>query len=382
MDKRIFICKVLDYINSNFSSRLVLEELAKASGYSVPHFSRLFTDYTGTTPIQYVNIVRVQNAARILAESTKSITCIAFDCGFETLEVFERCFKKYFGLSAAKYRAQNCVVDSHFYLSEYIYYESLRYKMMIDGGNSFDWGKTAEFYAKSRNIYPKEFWENLHSLGVGSREQRILDIGTGPGILPNNMIQYGGKYTGIDLSPQMIEHARKENPDIEYLCADAHKLPFENSCFDIITALQCWVYFDKEILMPELHRVLKPNGYLYVMFMTWLPDEDDVIRKSFALVKKYNPSWSGFMKRAETLNLSWAKNSFSLESISKKDYHLPFTRESWRNRMVASRGIGASLSQEQIEMFENDLMNMLNNETTEEFSVLHEAVIIKLKREA
>ena len=252
--------------------------------------------------------------------------------------------------------------------------------MAIDGGNNFDWGRTAKLYAKSRNIYPQEFWEMLHSLGVGHNEQNILDIGTGTGILPMNMEPYGGKYIGLDLSSEMIEQAKTLVPNADFICADAHNLPFDNNSFDIVTALQCWVYFDKEKLLPELHRVLKKDGNLYVMFLTWLPDEDEIIRKSFELVKRYNPTWSGFMKRVGNVNLHWLKNTdFSLERIIKKDFHLSFSKEGWCDRMVASRGVGATLSKEKIAEFRSDLAEILNNEA-EDLHILHEAVIIKLKR--
>ncbi len=214
---------------------------------------------------------------------------------------------------------------------------------------------------------------------MGQAEQKILDIGTGTGILPMNMKCYGGEYTGVDLSSKMIEHAKTLVPDISFICADAHNLPFENGSFDVVTALQCWVYFDKEKLLPELHRVLKKDGNLYIMFLTWLPDEDEIVHKSFELVKRYNPNWSGFMKRADRLDFHWLNKDFSVETIIKRDFQLPFSREGWCARMVASRGIGATLTEDKIAEFHTELMGILNAEN-EHFTVLHEGVIIKLKR--
>ncbi len=183
MDKQKFILNILKYIDENFSDKLLLHALAKLSGYSVPQFVRLFSEFTGITPMRYINIIRIQNSMTMLSETKNSITDIAFACGFDTLEVFERNFKKYFGVSAFEYRQGNHSFVAPFYLSEQIYYERLR-NLIIDGGNSFDWSKTAKLYAKSRNIYPVEFWEKLHSLGCGAPTQRILDIGTGIGVLP------------------------------------------------------------------------------------------------------------------------------------------------------------------------------------------------------
>ncbi len=378
MDRRKFICSALKFIDNHFSHKMVLDELAEIAGYSVPQFSRLFSDFTGITPMRYVNIIRIQNSAIMLSQTERSITEIAFACGFDTLEVFERSFKKYFGISASAYRSGCNFSVTPFYLSEQIYYERLR-QMTIDGGNNFDWGRTAELYAKSRNIYPREFWEMLNSFGVGKSEQKILDIGTGTGILPMNMKRFGGNYTGVDLSMEMVEQAKLVIPNINFICADAHHLPFEDNSFDIVTALQCWVYFDKEKLLPELHRVLKKDGNLYILFLTWLPDEDEIIRKSFAIIKRYNPNWSGFMKRSDRLDFHWLTKDFQVETVMKRDFRLPFSRESWCDRMVASRGVGATLTEEEISGFRDDLWEMLCHED-ENFTVLHEGVIIKLKR--
>lgn len=378
MNRRKFICETLKYIDDNWGDKMVLNELAKISGYSIPQFSRLFTEFTGITPMRYVNVVRIQNSTIMLSETDKIITEIAFACGFDTLEVFERSFKKYFGISASDYRLGHQISVTPFYLSEQIYYERMR-NMTIDGGNDFDWGRTAKLYAKSRNIYPQEFWEMLHTLGVGQTEQKILDIGTGTGILPINMVRYGGEYTGVDLSSEMIEQAKIYAPDVDFICADAHNLPFENNSYNVVTALQCWVYLDKERLLPELHRVLKIDGHLYIMFLTWLPDEDEIIRRSFELVKRYNPNWSAFMKRSDRLDFHWLTKDFSIETVVKKDFYLPFSKESWCDRMVASRGVGATLTEDKIAEFRIELMDILNTES-EHFAVLHEGVIIKLKR--
>ena len=105
MDRRKFICETLKYIDDNFGDKMVLDELAEISGYSIPQFSRLFVEFTGITPMRYVNVVRIQYSTIMLSETNRSITEIAFACGFDTLEVFERSFKKYFGISASEYRS-------------------------------------------------------------------------------------------------------------------------------------------------------------------------------------------------------------------------------------------------------------------------------------
>lgn len=381
MDRRKILCKILTYVDLNLDKKITLQMLADKANYSLTQLTRLFSEFIGISPIKYVSIIRVIKASQELSDSNKSVTEIVFDCGFESLEVFERNFKMYFKVSPTEFRKKGFSEPDPFYMSAKIYYERLRNNMLIDNGAGFDWGKTAAQYTMYRNIYPDDFWKNLNKLGIGSGK-KILDIGTGTGILPMNMVKYGGTYVGADISEEMITQAALNCADIEnvsFVCADAHCLPFENSSFDIVTALQCWVYFDKQVLIPELLRILKPEGELYVAFMTWLPDEDEIIRKSFSLIRKYNPNWSGFMKRFDIQSFTSLKGSFDVQDVFKKDYCLPFTKESWCGRMIASRGIGAELPEEKIMDFKNDLIEMLRSEKND-FTVLHEAVIIKLKR--
>lgn len=63
----------------------------------------------------------------------------------------------------------------------------------IDQGRPFDWGKVSEDYARFRDIYPKEFYERIVERNLCVKGQRVLDLGTGTGVLPRNMYQYGAK---------------------------------------------------------------------------------------------------------------------------------------------------------------------------------------------
>ena len=69
----------------------------------------------------------------------------------------------------------------------------------IDEGKSFDWNLTSQNYAKYRDIYPPQLYEKLRELGVAADGSAWLDIGTGTGILPQNMynenaVIYGASY--------------------------------------------------------------------------------------------------------------------------------------------------------------------------------------------
>ena len=78
----------------------------------------------------------------------------------------------------------------------------------IDAGKAFDWGRTSKEYAKYRDIYPEEFYKKIVERGLCVKGQKVLDLGTGTGVLPRNMYKYGAEWVGTDISPEQIEQAK------------------------------------------------------------------------------------------------------------------------------------------------------------------------------
>ena len=79
----------------------------------------------------------------------------------------------------------------------------------IDHGNKFDWGKTSADYARFRDIYPPQFYEMILNRGCGTAGQRVLDVGTGTGVLPRNLYAAGAHWTGCDIAPNQIAQAKQ-----------------------------------------------------------------------------------------------------------------------------------------------------------------------------
>lgn len=89
----------LAHIDANLGSELRLEDLAHLAGVGTFHFCRLFRAATGKTPIEYVNAARIARAETMLLETDKSVTDIAFECGFSDANYFSRLFKRCRGYS-------------------------------------------------------------------------------------------------------------------------------------------------------------------------------------------------------------------------------------------------------------------------------------------
>jgi len=254
----------------------------------------------------------------------------------------------------------------------------------IDAGKAFDWGKTSEFYAKYRDIYPDIFYQKVADRGLCVKGQKVLDLGTGTGVLPRNMYKYGAKWTGTDISPEQIEQAKKlakeAGMDIDFQAVSAEKIDFPSETFDVLTACQCFFYFDHEKVAPEFARILKKDGRLVILYMAWLPFEDELAGKSEDLVRKYNPTWSGGGETKHPIHVPEVMyDYFDMDYRDEYDLPVHFTKEAWHGRMIACRGVGASLTPDEFAKWEQDHKALLEN-YPEEFDIKHYAAIAVLKR--
>ena len=255
----------------------------------------------------------------------------------------------------------------------------------IDGGKAFDWGRTSENYARYRDIYPQEFYKKIADRGLCTEGQKVLDLGTGTGVLPRNMYRYGGEWTGTDISPEQIEQARMladaADMKIRFQAVSAEDIDFPDETFDVITACQCFWYFDHEKVMPKLAELLKPNGRLLILYMAWLPYEDRIAGASEELVLKYSPKWSGAGETRHPIGIpDIAYEYFEMEDHEEYDLMVPFTRESWHGRMLACRGVGASLTEEELVHWDSEHRELLDEIAPEQFEVLHYAAIAVLRK--
>lgn len=254
----------------------------------------------------------------------------------------------------------------------------------IDSGNAFDWGMASADYAKYRDIYPQAFFQKLLDRGLCTKGQAVLDLGTGTGVLPRSLYRYGARFTGTDASESQIAQARRlaaeGHMDIDFQVASAEDSDFPDGSFDVVTACQCHFYFDHRTVTPKVAGMLKPGGRYAILYMAWLPGEDPVAAASEKLVLRYNPLWSGRDETRRPIAPPPGAESFFtvLESIVF-DLNVPFTRESWNGRMLACRGIGATLPPEQAAAFSEEHRALLERIAPERFDVKHYAAMTFLE---
>ena len=96
--------KAQRYIWENYTRKISLEEISKASGLSAPYFSSIFKEEMGENFSNYLNRLRIERAAALLTETGKPLKTIAELCGFEDQSWFSKVFKSFTGVSPGKYR--------------------------------------------------------------------------------------------------------------------------------------------------------------------------------------------------------------------------------------------------------------------------------------
>ena len=95
---------VLEYIETHYGEELSLDILSTVAGMNARYFCKVFYSLTNTTPMNYVNFFRIEQAAFLLDSTDMYITEIASNCGFWESSYFTKVFKKFKGTTPHLYR--------------------------------------------------------------------------------------------------------------------------------------------------------------------------------------------------------------------------------------------------------------------------------------
>jgi AraC-like DNA-binding protein len=98
------IQKVINFLNTNYQKEIRLMDVANHVNMSEVSFSRFMKRRTGKNYIEYLNDLRLGIASRYLVDSSKTISEISYDCGFNNLSNFNRIFKKRKGYTPKEFR--------------------------------------------------------------------------------------------------------------------------------------------------------------------------------------------------------------------------------------------------------------------------------------
>jgi len=138
------------------------------------------------------------------------------------------------------------------------------------GGARQDKSKEIAFFdnhaaADSYDVFEPEssarLIDTVVRLGRFAPGSRVADLGCGSGVFTGLLRQHGCVCTGLDISPKLIELARRKYPGIEFLEGDVERLPFPDASFDGVLLGGIVHHLPKPFpCATEVYRVLRPGG--------------------------------------------------------------------------------------------------------------------------
>jgi SAM-dependent methyltransferase len=230
-------------------------------------------------------------------------------------------------------------------------------------------------------------FDRLTTFGIGVAGQRILDLGTGTGTLARGFALRGCHVMGLDPSASLITEAKRLDAEagvtIQYVTAKAENTGLPSVSFDVVTAGQCWHWFNRPAATAEVRRLLVLGGHLVIAHFDWIPLPGNVVEATERLIEHHNPEWK--LGGGRGMYPAWLRDvaigGFQDLVTFSFDLFVPYSHEAWRGRIRASAGVAASLSLEHVAQFDADLQKLLHERfPADPLSVHHRVFAVICRR--
>ena len=123
-------------------------------------------------------------------------------------------------------------------------------------------GQVADAYHRGRPSFPADAARWL----VGEHPATVLELGAGTGKLTAVLAELGHDVHATEPDPAMLAVLRRRLPDVPTSESGAEEIPLPDRSVDVVVAAQAFHWFDHDVALPEIARVLRPGGYLA---LTW-----------------------------------------------------------------------------------------------------------------
>ena len=246
-----------------------------------------------------------------------------------------------------------------------------------------DFGKTASDYQKHRAGFPKSFFNRLQKDGLINGSETVVDLGAGTGTVARGLAQLGCQVTAVDPSSEMLdaaaEMANEDSVEIHCHLGTAEATGLKDQIADVVTAGQCWHWFDSKRALKEVRRILRPGGLLLIAHFDWLPIRGNVVWYTEKAILESNPDWG--MGGQVGIYPEWFRHMLDggFSDICSYSYqeNVYYTHQAWRGRIRASAGVGGSLSAEAVLEFDEAHRQMLKERFPEDpLSIPHQVFVI------
>ena len=159
------------------------------------------------------------------------------------------------------------------------------------GGPPAAFGAVADAYQRGRPTYPRAAATWL----TGERPCTVLEVGAGTGKLTEVLLDLGHDVHATEPDEQMLKRLTKRLPEVRASAAGVEALPVPDRSVDVVVGAQCFHWFDLEVALPEIARVLRPGGHVAMVWterderIPWVRRLGRILRHSGAGGR---PEWS------------------------------------------------------------------------------------------
>jgi DNA gyrase subunit B len=151
--------------------------------------------------------------------------------------------------------------------------------------------RAAKYNHSSNWVEDQQLIRRIFELSGAGKDSLVLDIATGTGLIAKEFFGKVKKVTGLDISPEMAQHA--EGCMDEIVFAPVEQLPFPDNSFDAVVCRQGLQFAQLDKAVPEIFRVLKPGGTVVLCHLTAYGEADREL--TFAIQKLRNPARRNYL---------------------------------------------------------------------------------------
>jgi SAM-dependent methyltransferase len=159
-----------------------------------------------------------------------------------------------------------------------------------------------ENYLKYRPTYPPEIIPLLKSECGLTAESIIVDLGSGTGLLTELFLKNGNQVFGVEPNPEMRAAGEKvlaRYPKFASVDAVAEATTLPNHSVDFVVAGQAFHWFDRQKARPEFARVLKPDGWVMLVWNGYRVKSSPLMASYQDLVVRYGTDYSEIQREVE-----------------------------------------------------------------------------------
>jgi SAM-dependent methyltransferase len=148
----------------------------------------------------------------------------------------------------------------------------------VDPVAAAGFGAAADVYERARPSYPEEAVRWIAERTGLNSGKVVADVGAGTGKLTRLLVSTHARVIAVEPVEAMRAVLLDRVPGCEVVDGVAESLPFADASVDVVTVAQAFHWFDHAKAIPELHRVLRPGGFLVLIWNS--RDMNDPLQRS------------------------------------------------------------------------------------------------------